>query len=594
MEKTKPKKIDFKFDLRIYWDLVKKYKLLFFGTLLVALLWEALGIADKFLFKIIIDDGTLFAAGSMLQSVFVKILLIVAFVYIGIIITKVVLRWIYIHILNRLDMMLITDLKRKFLNHLIQLSHSFHTSHKTGSLISRLSRGGRAVERMTDTILFNLSPLVFQVAIASASLAVFDWLSAIIIFITIIVFIVYSFIYQQITQKANMAANDAEDFEKANIGDIFTNIDSIKYFGKEEYIKDKFFKISNTTKEKYLKHWDYYRWLDAGQSLIIGLGTFILIYFSMTNFLAGKLTLGTLVFVYTVYVNLLGPLFGFVRGIRDFYEVMADFDSLFQYAKIERDVKDKENAKELEIKNGEVEFKNVLFNYGNRKIFDDFNLKISKNEKVALVGHSGSGKTTLIKLLYRLYDVNSGSILVDGSDIRDINQESLRNEMSIVPQECILFDDTIYNNIAFSRPNANRSEVMKAIKFAQLDKFVNALPLKENTVVGERGVKLSGGEKQRVSIARAILANKKILVLDEATSSLDSETEHEIQKDLEKLMEGRTSIIIAHRLSTIMKADRIIVMKNGKIEQMGSHSKLIRQPGEYRKLWELQKGGYID
>jgi ABC-type multidrug transport system fused ATPase/permease subunit len=223
----------------------------------------------------------------------------------------------------------------------------------------------------------------------------------------------------------------------------------------------------------------------------------------------------------------------------------------------------------------------------------DFNLKIKPNEKVALVGHSGCGKTTLVKLLNRFYDVDSGNILIDGKDIRDVKQESLRAETGIVPQECILFDDTIYNNIKFADQKASRKEVMDAIRFAQLDKIINNFPKRENTIVGERGVKLSGGEKQRVSIARAILANKKMLVLDEATSALDSQTEYEIQKSLQKLLESRTSIIIAHRLSTIMNADRIIVMKSGKIIQQGKHADLIREEGEYKKLWNLQKGGYI-
>jgi ATP-binding cassette subfamily B protein len=197
-------------------------------------------------------------------------------------------------------------------------------------------------------------------------------------------------------------------------------------------------------------------------------------------------------------------------------------------------------------------------------------------------------------LLYRLYNLNSGEILIDGKDIKYFKQETLRSELSIVPQECVLFDDTIFNNIKFSKPDASRKEVMDAIKFAQLDRVINKFPKKENTIVGERGVKLSGGEKQRVSIARAILANQKVLILDEATSSLDSETEHEIQKDLKKLLEGRTSIIIAHRLSTIMNADKIVVMKNGKIVQIGKHSELIRKSGEYKQLWDLQKGGYIE
>jgi ABC-type multidrug transport system fused ATPase/permease subunit len=272
---------------------------------------------------------------------------------------------------------------------------------------------------------------------------------------------------------------------------------------------------------------------------------------------------------------------------------MADFEVLFFYAKLKNKIKDKKNAEELKIRDGEIVFNNISFNYGRRKIFHNFNLVIPKNKKVALVGHSGCGKTTLVKLLYRLYDVDSGAILIDGNNIKDFKQESLRSEMSIVPQECILFDDTVYNNVAFSKQGATKEEIMKAIRFAQLDKIIKNFPNKEKTIVGERGVRLSGGEKQRVSIARAILANKKVLVLDEATSSLDSQTEHDIQSDLEELMQGRTSIIIAHRLSTIMKADKIIVMKNGKIVQEGTHQQLIKKEGEYRHLWGLQKGGYI-
>jgi ATP-binding cassette subfamily B protein len=272
---------------------------------------------------------------------------------------------------------------------------------------------------------------------------------------------------------------------------------------------------------------------------------------------------------------------------------MSDFQALFKYNKIKNEIKDIPKSKELKINNGSIEFKNVNFKYENRKIFEDFSLKIPKNKKVAFVGHSGSGKSTLIKLLYRFYDVDSGEILIDSKNIKKFKQESLRSEMSMVPQECVLFDDTIYNNIAFSNPKASKQEVMNAIKFAQLDKIIEELSNKENTIVGERGIKLSGGEKQRVSIARAILANKKILVLDEATSSLDSETEHEIQVNLQKLMKNRTSIIIAHRLSTIMRADLIVVMKGGKIVQKGTHNQLIKKEGEYKKLWNLQKGGYI-
>ena len=272
---------------------------------------------------------------------------------------------------------------------------------------------------------------------------------------------------------------------------------------------------------------------------------------------------------------------------------MADFESLFQYGKIKNEVKDQPGATPLKIKKGVIEYKDINFSYRQRNILSHFNLKIPAGKRIALVGPSGSGKTTLVKLLYRMYDVQGGKITLDGKDIHQVQQESLRSEMSLVPQECLLFDDTIYHNIAFSNPTASKEEVMEAIRLAQLNKIIQQFPKKEHTIVGERGVRLSGGEKQRVSIARALLANKKILVLDEATSALDSRTEREIQQSLEKLMKHRTSIIIAHRLSTIMNADAIVVMDKGKIVQMGKHSELIRQPGMYKKLWNLQKGGYI-
>lgn len=588
-------KINFKYNLSVYWSFLKKYKSLFFGLLFLSLIVESLFVADKFLFKIIIDDGTQFLEGTLFKDVFMQTLIILAGVFFVIIIIRSVGKWLSLHFLHKLEGNLIRDLKTKYFNHILGLSHEFHTSHKTGALISRLGRGSMAIENMTDILTFQFAPLIFQLVIVGGSLIYFNLHSGIVILAITIAFISYSFFIQQIQQKSKLRFNSAEDTEKGMVSDVFTNIDSIKYFGKESNIKNKFANITNSTKQKIMKYWSYHQWFEAGHLLILGVGTFFLIYFPLMSFLEGELTLGTLVFIFTVYGNVIGPMFGFVWGMRSFYRSMADFEYLFEYGKIENDIKEKPNAKNLKIEKGELEFKNVDFSYGRKKAFslDDFSLKLKKNEKVAFVGHSGCGKTTLVKLLYRLYDVKKGEVLIDKKNIKNFKQESLRGELSIVPQECVLFDDTIFNNIKFSNPKASKEEIMRAIKFAQLDKFIEKLPNKERTVVGERGVKLSGGEKQRVSIARAILANKKVLVLDEATSSLDSETEYQIQKSLQKLLEGRTSIIIAHRLSTIMNADRIIVMKGGKIIQQGKHKDLIREEGEYKKLWNLQKGGYL-
>jgi ATP-binding cassette, subfamily B, heavy metal transporter len=593
-EDGKEYKIDFKYNLKLYWEIISKYKGLIFGLLILILLIEAGTVFDRYLFKIVIDQGTAFAGHSITHNAFVNILLIVGIVFVALAVLKAIIRWFHLHLINVMDANVALDIKNKFLNHLLHLSYNFHTTHKTGSLISKLIRSGSAVERMTDTLVFNFVPLVFQLIVITISINYFDSASAIAIMIVSVVFLVYSFLINQKQQASNILANEAEDLEKANISDIFTNIESIKYYGKEKVIKEKYGAIGETTKQALLKNYGYYRWLSGGQQLILGIGTFFVMYFPVIAVLDGKMTIGTLVFIYTVFAAMLGNLFGFDHGIRNFYRSMADFEALFKYYKVENDIKDKPEAKELVIGDGTIEFRNISFKYKNRPIFSNFNLKIPKNKKIAVIGPSGSGKTSLIRVLYRLYDVEEGEVLIDGKNVKDFKQESLRSSLSIVPQECVLFDESIFNNISFSKPGATKKEVFQAMKFAQLDKIVNEFPNKEDTIVGERGVKLSGGEKQRVSIARAILANKKILVLDEATSSLDSETESEIQKDLQRLMEGRTAIIIAHRLSTIMRADTIVVLDRGKIVQTGTHKELIRKEGMYKRLWNLQKGGYIE
>lgn len=590
------KKVDFKENLKLYLEIAKPYKWFFFFVIFLVLIHELLSVSEKYLFSFLIDKGTNYVAGKLDLPSLNYFLMIVGGIYVGIFVVRSVEHWFRMGIVNKMESKMIFDLKKKYFDHIVQLSHSFHSTHKTGSLISKLNRGGSALERLTDFLVFEVSPLVMQVIIVGISLFVLDWITAVVILATCLAFILYGLYISEIQKPAHAAANDAEDREKGTISDVFANIDSIKYFGKEEVIQQRYVEIAEDVRVKRLKFWDYGKVFGSGQIIILGIGTILLLYFSLQKFLAGGITVGNLAFIYTVYVGLMGPLWGFVHGIRGFYISLGDFDALFKYGKIKNEIEDVENAPEMEIKEGQIEFKNVSFGYSGRgkgSLIKSLSLKIKSNEKVALVGHSGCGKTTLVKLLYRFYDVDSGEVLIDGKNIMDVKQKSLRSELSIVPQEAILFDDTIYNNIAFSNLLATREEVMNAIKFAQLDKFVENLPLKENTIVGERGVKLSGGERQRVSIARAILANKKVLVLDEATSSLDSKTEFEIQKDLWRLMQGRTAIIIAHRLSTVMRADRIIVMDKGKIVQIGKHRELIKKRGLYKELWNLQKGGYL-
>ncbi len=594
MKKADKKEINFKYNFKEYWIFLKRYKILVILILLTSLLVEVSHLIPKLLLKEVIDRGNLFIGGSVAKIVFVNLLFIFLYIYIGVIVLRTVGNWFSLHYLNKLEGNMVYDIKKKYFNHIIHLDHNFHSTHKTGSLISRLNRGAGSIGRLNDVIAFNIMPLIFQLAIVGISVVYFSPVSFLVLVIIMACFVSYSMYLQNKQQEANVFMNKAEDREKANMADIFTNIDSIKYFGKEDRIKSRYEKLARESKLSVLKFVGYFRHMSAGQTLIIGIGVILLILFPLIKFLNGEISIGTVAFIYTIYSNLVGPMYSFVHGVRGYYRSMADFEDLFNYGKAKNEIEDKQNAENLRIKRGEIEFKDVWFKYKKgKKAINGLSLKIKPSEKVAFVGHSGCGKTTLIKLLYRFFNVDKGEILIDGANIKEFKQESLRSELSIVPQEAILFDDTIYNNILFSNPSATREEVIRAIKFAQLDKLIKDLPKKENTIVGERGVKLSGGERQRVSIARALLANKKVLVLDEATSSLDSETEFEIQRDLQNLMKGRTSIIIAHRLSTIMKADRIVVMENGRIVQIGKHRDLINQTGQYRKLWNLQKGGYI-
>jgi ATP-binding cassette, subfamily B, heavy metal transporter len=585
--------VDYKYNLLYFWNLAKRHKILLFSTLFLVMLLQGIAVAENYLFKLLVDKSTSFANDEITKSILMDGLVLIGIIFLCLALVRIVFKFLQFHLLILFENKVIYDLKEKIFSHIIRLSFNFHTSNKTGSLISKIIRGGNGVESLTDVMVFNFTPLIFKLILVGGSLLFFNKLIALIVVLTIISFIGFTIFMQKLEEKSYIIANNTEDREKAFISDIFINVDSVKLFGKQTSIIDRFRKVIAATKHAFIINWNYYRYTDSIQSLILSVGTFIIVFISIRDFVNGNMTIGSLTFVYTSYLSLMGPVFAFMGGIRRFARVMGDFETLFKYTKLKNEIEEMPYAKAMKIKKGIIEFKDVTFGYTHQHIFNNLNLKINQNEKIALVGHSGCGKSTLVKLLYRLYDINSGSILIDGKDLKSYKKEPLRNEMSIVPQECALFDDTIENNILFSKPNATKKELKNAIKFAQLDKIIDSFPNKEKTIVGERGIKLSGGEKQRVSIARALLANKKVLVLDEATSALDSQTESEIQKALKKLMDNRTSIIIAHRLSTIMHADRIIVMKRGKIIESGTHNELIKQGGYYTKLWTMQKGGYL-
>ena len=585
--------VPIKENMKYYFGLLRNYKGLAIFGMIVIMFIQLASIGENFLFKEIIDKGALFAEGSLGLEEFYFILLIVLGLYILNAVVEIIALWFRNLYSSLIEVRIMTYLKMKYFRHIVKLDQGFHATHKTGSLISRMNRGIASVERISDAIIYSFVGPFLQMMIVGVSIAYFDIVSAVVVVGIMTSFVLFSILYQRTQEPLKIASNVADDNEKAGVSDVFTNIDSIKYFGRENWISKMFSKLAMKSETTNYKFWRSYSWLTSGQVAIIIIGTVILLTFPILRFLKGALSVGEIVFIYTTFRSLMGPIWGFIEGLQGFHRSVIDFQDLFSYGKVENNIRDAEGARSMKVGNGEIEFRDVDFGYTKRKIFKDFNLNIPAKSKVAFVGHSGCGKSTLVNLLYRFYDVDKGAVMIDGEDVRDFKQESLRGAMSIVPQECVLFDDTIWNNIKFSRPSASPEEVKNAIRFAQLDKIIREMPEKERTIVGERGVKLSGGEKQRVSIARAILADKKILVLDEATSALDSETEFEIQRSLAKLMKGRTSIIIAHRLSTIMHADLIVVMKRGKIVEMGTHGALLRRKGEYYRLWKLQRGGYI-
>ena len=582
-------KINLKDNLKYYFKVVKPYKFSLIIIILILLSYASIEVGQNYLLKILIDNANLFVAKSISTYIFVQIIIWIGLFYLASVITASVLKYYRMIFLNNFEVKAMFDAKADIFNHLTKLSHSFHTTNRTGSLISKMIRIGKGIEALTDFLTFHGTPLLLKIIVSFIIIAFFDVYSALIVLAVCIIFVVVSVYLLGKQQKINLERNETEDLEKGFISDVFTNIETIKHFGKEDRINKMYSTFSKRTTDTLKEFWDFYAFVDFFYIFLLGIGMIFLMYFTLNKLIVGELSVGSLVFIHASYIGLIMPLMEFMWGVRRTYEAMSDIQAVVEFKKITPSIKDKTNAKKIKINKGEVIFKDINFTYGRKKVIKNFSLHIKPKEKVAFVGHSGAGKTTLIKLLYRLYDVQEGKINIDGQDICDVLQESLRSELSIVPQECILFNDSIYNNILFSNPSASRKEVFNALKIAQLYDFVKELPEKENTIVGERGIKLSGGEKQRVSIARAVIANKKILVLDEATSALDSQTEKKIQKALFKLMQGKTTIIIAHRLSTIMNADKIVVIENGKIKQVGSHAELTSKKGIYKTLWGLQK-----
>lgn len=475
--------------------------------------------------------------------------------------------------------------------HMHGLSLDFHLARQTGGLSRVIERGTRGIQTVLRFMTFNILPTLFEVTLVTGIIFYhFGFTFAAVIFTMITLYITVTCIVTNWRTKYRKQMNSEESRANSKAIDSLLNFETVKYFGNETYECERFDQALGRYETAAIKSQTGLCLLNLSQSLIIGLGLVWIMILAGQGVVAGALTIGDFVLVNTLLIQLYHPLnfLGFVY--REIKDGLIDMDKMFELLNVHNSVSDSPDAKDLELKEGIVEFRNVSFSYlKERKILRNLSFKVEPGKTLAIVGASGAGKSTISRLLFRFYDAQSGAILIDGKDIRDLTQHSLRAHIGIVPQDTVLFNDTIGYNIAYGNPKCSQEDVLRAAKHAHIHEFIDMLPHGYDTPVGERGLKLSGGEKQRVAIARVILKNTKILLFDEATSSLDSHTEKDIQKSLRDIAKNHTTLIIAHRLSTVVDADQIIVIREGQVVERGTHQALLEAGGEYASMWRKQQ-----
>ena len=475
-------------------------------------------------------------------------------------------------------------------DHIHSLSLRFHLTRKTGAITRIVERGVIATEFLLRFLFFNIIPLLFEFILVIIVLIYrFDLSYTIVIVVSLLFYTVFTFKMTEwrVLIRKKMNQHDADSSQKAIDG--LLNYETVKYFNAQDYEIKRY----DTSRRKYqdaaVKTGVSLALLNFGQAVILALGLLIVMVFSMVGVRNGELTLGDFVGLNAIIIQLSMPLNFLGTVYREIRQALVDLGSMFSLLDQPIDVKDKENAKPLIVTEAIIEFRNVQFSYNkDRKILDDFSLILNKGEQVALVGLTGSGKSTIGRLLFRFYDPDNGFILIDQQRLIDVKQKSIHKEIGVIPQDTVLFNDTILYNIQYADQNASFREIKAAARDAGIEDFINSLPQGYQTLVGERGLKLSGGEKQRIGIARTILKDSPILLLDEATSSLDYSTEKKVLNTLREKKRGATMIIISHRLSAITNVDRIIVLKKGKIVEEGTHQGLLALNGLYHSLWKNQ------
>lgn len=497
--------------------------------------------------------------------------------------------------INDFEAHTIIRLKQNAFAYLMEHSFAFFAGNFTGSLVQRVNRFSRSFEMLCDTLVFNFIPLFVNVVGVIIVLFILQPLVGAVILAWVFCTVTFNYYFSRWKVKYDIRSAAADTATTALLSDDITNQSAISAFTGFENEIESFRKVSDEQARAMKTNWNISVVTDAVQALFIIVVEYLIFYYAIRYWERGVITVGTFVLIQAYIIGLAQRLWNLSGIIRHAYQGFADAKEMVEIMMLPHEVQDIHRAKRLKVGAGEVQLRDLSFNFNEtRPVLNGINLTIKGGKKIALIGPSGAGKSTLVKLLLRLYNITSGQILIDGQDIQKVTQVSLRENISLVPQDPVLFHRSLMENIRYGRPGASDEEVQRAAKHAHCDEFIEPLPLKYDTLVGERGIKLSGGERQRVAIARAVLKNAPILILDEATSSLDSHSESLIRDALDVLMENKTTIVIAHRLSTIRKMDEIIVLDHGKITERGTHDSLLANDQSlYKHLWDLQAGGFI-